>query len=119
MPNVAPDALLTAPIWNWGVYYKQATEDVMDGTWTNTPVWWGMKEGLLQLAPIADFVPDDVKELVDTKKKEIVFGEFDVFVGPIKDNTGAERVPAGVTMSDPDKLAFDWLVQGVVGTIPE
>jgi basic membrane protein A len=82
-------------------------------------VWWGLKEGLLELAPIADFVPDDVKDLVEEKKAEIVAGEFDVFVGPIKDNTGELRVPEGETMTDEEKLAFDWLVEGVVGTIPE
>jgi basic membrane protein A len=119
VPDAAPDALLTAPIWNWGIFYKKAVEDVMNGTWTNAPVWWGLKEGLLELAPIADFVPDDVKALVEEKKAEIVAGEFDVFVGPIKDNTGELRVPEGETMTDEEKLAFDWLVEGVVGTIPK
>jgi len=118
VPDVAPDALLTAPVWNWGVYYKKAVEDVMNGTWTNTPVWWGMKEGILDLAPIADFVPDNVKTLVEEKKQEIIAGTFDVFVGPIKDNTGELRVPEGVTMTDEEKLSFDWLVEGVVGEIP-
>jgi hypothetical protein len=28
-------------------------------------------------------------------------------------------VPEGETMTDEEKLAFDWLVEGVVGTIPE
>ena len=119
VPDAAPDALLTAPIWNWGVFYKKAVEDVMNGTWTNAPVWWGLKEGLLELAPIADFVPDDVKALVEEKEAEIVAGEFDVFVGPIKDNTDELRVPEGETMPDEEKLAFDWLVEGVVGTIPQ
>ncbi|NIO68298.1 MAG: hypothetical protein GTN71_04400 [Anaerolineae bacterium] len=64
-------------------------------------------------------MPDDVKDLVEEKKAEIVAGEFDVFVGPIKDNTGELRVPEGETMTDEEKLAFDWLVEGVVGTIPE
>jgi basic membrane protein A len=115
----SPDAFLTAPIWNWGLFYKKAVEDVMNGTWTPEPVWWGLKEGLLELAPIADFVPDDAKALVEEKKAEIVAGEFDVFVGPIKDNTGELRVPEGETMTDEEKLAFDWLVEGVVGTVPQ
>jgi basic membrane protein A len=117
--DVAPDALLTAPIWNWDVYYTQAVQDAMDGTWTSEPVWWGMAEGLLDLAPIADFVPQDVKDLVEAEKTRIVSGEFDVFVGPINDNTGAERVPAGVAMTDEEKLSFDWLVEGVQGEIPQ
>jgi basic membrane protein A len=117
--DVAPDAVLTAPIWNWDVYYTQAVQEAMDGTWTNAPVWWGMAEGLLDLAPIADFVPQDVKDLVEAEKARIISGEFDIFVGPINDNSGVERVPAGVVMTDEEKLAFDWLVEGVVGTIPQ
>ncbi len=115
----APDAFLTAPIWHWDVFYKKAVQDVAAGTWTNTPVWWGMAEGILSLAPIADFVPQEVKHLVQTEQERILSGEFDVFVGPINDNTGELRVPEGETMSDEDKLSFDWLVEGVVGEIPQ
>lgn len=118
-PDVAPDALLTAPIWRWGIYYEKAVRDVMNGTWTNTPIWWGLKEGLLEMAPFGKMVPADVQALVEKEKQRIISGEFDVFVGPIKDNTGKERVAAGVTMTDEEKLAFDWLVEGVNGTIPQ
>jgi len=117
-PEAAPDALLTAPIWNWGVFYKQAVQDVMNGTWRNTPVWWGLKEGILDMAPIAGVVPQEVKALVEEKKQEIIDADFDVFVGAIRDNTGMERVPAGAAMTDQDKLSFNWLVEGVAGQIP-
>ena len=115
----SPDAFLTAPIWHWDVFYKQAVMDVANGAWTNAPVWWGIKDGLLSLAPIADFVPDDVKALVEAEQARIVAGEFDVFEGPINDNTGAERVASGVQMTDEEMLGFDWLVEGVVGEIPD
>ncbi|MCD6290139.1 MAG: BMP family ABC transporter substrate-binding protein [Anaerolineae bacterium] len=119
VPDVAPDALLTAPIWHWGVLYKKIVQDVMDGTWKPQDIWWGMKEGLLDLAPYGKMVPDDVRKLVDAKKAEIVSGDFDVFVGPIKDNKGQERVPAGHVMTDKEKRSFNWLVEGVVGEIPK
>ncbi len=115
----SPDAFLTAPIWHWDVFYKKAVQDVANGTWSNEPVWWGLKEGLLSLAPIADFVPQEVKDLVEQEKARILSGEFDVFEGPINDNTGELRVPEGETMTDEEKLSFDWLVEGVVGEIPE
>jgi basic membrane protein A len=117
--QLAPQAVLTSPIWDWSVFYIQAVKDVHDGTWTNTPYWGTMGDGILKLAPFGDMVPEDVQKLVKDKEKEILEGTFDVFVGPIKDNTGQERVPAGVTMTDEEKLSFDWLVEGVVGTIPQ
>ncbi|HSN78051.1 MAG TPA: BMP family ABC transporter substrate-binding protein [Anaerolineae bacterium] len=115
----APDAFLTAPIWHWDVYYKQVVEQVVNDAWDSTPIWWGLSEGLLSLSPIADFVPDDVKALVEAEQARILSGEFDVFVGPISDNTGVERVAAGVSMTDEEKLSFDWLVEGVQGEIPQ
>ena len=118
VPDVAPDALLTSPIWNWGIYYKSAVEDVKAGTWTNVPYWGGIADGLLDLAPFGPAVPDSAKTLIAAKKAEIVAGTFDVFVGPIKDNTGELKVADGVTMTDGEKLGFDWLVEGVVGNIP-
>lgn len=116
--DVAPNAVLTAPIWDWSVYYTQAMKEIAAGTWKPTPVWWGMQEGLLSLAPYGDMVPEDVRALVEQEKARIISGEFDVFVGPLKDNTGAERVAAGVTMTDEEKLAFNWLVEGVKGSVP-
>jgi basic membrane protein A len=115
----SPDAFLTAPIWHWDIFYAKVVEDVAAGTWTNTPVWWGMKEGLLSLAPIADFVPQDVKNLVAQEQARILSGEFDVFEGPIYDNTGTLRLAEGEAMTDEAKLSFDWLVDGVIGGIPK
>jgi basic membrane protein A len=115
----APDAFLTAPIWHWEVFYEQVVEDVAGGTWTNTPVWWGLSEGLMSLAPIADFVPDEVKALVEAEQARILSGEFDVFEGPLNDSQGNERVAAGEVMGDEAKLSFDWLVEGVEGEIPQ
>jgi basic membrane protein A len=115
----SPDAFLTAPIWHWEVYYEKVVQDVANGTWTNEPVWWGMSDGILSLAPIADFVPQAVKDLVEEEKARILSGEFDVFEGPINDNTGELRVPEGESMTDEAKLSFDWLVEGVIGEIPE
>jgi basic membrane protein A len=117
--NQSPDAFLTAPIWHWDVFYTKAVEDVANGTWTNAPVWWGMADGLMSLASIADFVPDDVKALVEQEQARILSGEFDVFEGPISDNQGVLRVQEGEKMSDEAMLSFDWLVEGIVGEIPE
>jgi basic membrane protein A and related proteins len=115
----SPDAFLTAPIWHWDVFYTKAVEDVANGTWTNEPVWWGMADGIMSLAPIADFVPDDVKDLVEQEQARILSGEFDVFEGPISDNEGVLRIHDGEKMTDEAMLSFDWLVEGIVGEIPE
>ncbi|MDE0069184.1 MAG: BMP family ABC transporter substrate-binding protein [Caldilineaceae bacterium] len=118
-PEIAPDAVLTAPIWNWRVIYEKKVRDVAAGTWTNEPIWWGMAEGVLELAPVADFVPEDVRSAVEEAKAGILDGSFLLFCGPINDNAGAERVADGECMDDPALLSYDWLVEGVTGEIPQ
>lgn len=118
MSKFAPKAVLTGPVWNWGPYYVKTVEAVKNGTWKSEQYWGPMSDGVVDLAPFGPMVPEDVKKLVEDKKKEILEGKWDVFYGPIKDQTGKERVAAGQDYPDKDKLSFDWFVEGVDGTIP-
>jgi basic membrane protein A len=118
-PDIAPDALLTAPIWNWRVIYEKKVRDVAAGTWSNEPIWWGMAEGVLDLWPVADFVPEDVRAAVEEAKAGILDGSLQLFCGPINDNGGSERFADGECMDDPALLSYDRLVEGVTGQIPQ
>jgi basic membrane protein A and related proteins len=115
--NAAPKAYMTAPVWNWGPYYVNTVKAVMDGTWKAESYWGGMKDGIVALAPLTENAPAEAKAKVDEIQKKILDGSFDVFSGPIKDQTGAEKVPAGSALSDADQLSNDWFVEGVVGKI--
>ncbi len=117
----APKAVLSTPIWHWGVYYTQIVQQVRDGTWEPGQYWGGWKDGIVDLAPIAPFVPADVKAMAEAEAAKFKSGEktlSTIFTGPIKDQTGAERIPAGTTMSDPDVLQMNWFVAGIEGEIP-
>lgn len=113
-----PNTYMTAPMWNWGQYYLEAVQQVIDGTWTNTPVWEGMDTGLVFLDDLTSIAPDDAADKVKEVQDKIISGEFDVFQGEIKDNEGNVKVKDGDTLSDEELLSFNWLVEGVVGTIP-
>jgi basic membrane protein A len=78
-----------------------------------------MADGIMDLAPFGDMVPEDVQEDVLAVKDQIVSGDLHPFTGPIVDQEGELRVEEGETMSDEALLSFDWLVEGVVGQIPE
>ena len=41
-----------------------------------------------------------------------------MFTGPLKDNTGKERLAAGKVMSDAELSKMDYYVEGVVGKLP-
>lgn len=117
MSAFAPKAHLTAPVWNWGPLYKQIVDQVRKGTWKSESIWYGMKEGIVDLAPFGPMVPDGVRRQVLAKKKDILAGAADVFVGPVKDQKGAVRIPAGKTATDAEMLGMKYFVQGVVGTL--
>lgn len=115
MTSVAPKAHMTAPIWNWGPYYVAQIKAVKAGTWTNAPYWGAMSDDIVRLAPLTANAPEGAQALVDAEKAKILDGSWDVFVGPIKDQTGAVKVAEGSKMTDAEMLSFNWFVEGVIG----
>ncbi|HYP41706.1 MAG TPA: BMP family ABC transporter substrate-binding protein, partial [Chloroflexia bacterium] len=91
--------------------------------WKSDQYWGGWKEGVVDLAPIAEFVPADVKTMADDEIAKFKSGEqtiFTIFTGPINDQAGAEKVPAGTTLTADDLLSkMNWFVEGVEGTIEQ
>ena len=119
MRNFAPNAFLTAPVWNWGALYTKIAAAVADGSWKSESIWWGMKEGLVELAPLSDKIPADVQKLVMDKAAEIKSGSLHPFAGPIKNQQGDMAVAAGAVPSDGELLGMNYFVEGVQGTIPK
>lgn len=117
MSTFAPKAHLTAPIWNWYPLYKQIIDEVRAGTWKSQSIWYGMKEGVVGLAPFGPMVPESVRNQVEAKKEEIIAGKAEVFAGPIKDQNGKLQVPAGKVPTDEELLNMKYFVHGVVGTL--
>jgi len=117
MEKFAPKSYLGAPVWNWGPYYERVIKEVMAGTWKSEQYWGGMADGVVDL-DISDLVPNTVKKLVSVFKEAIISETFHPFVGPLYDQEGKLRVPAGDIPSDSELLSMDWFVDNVVGTIP-
>jgi len=115
----APNAFLTAPVWNWAAVYTKIAEEVHNGTWKSKKIWWGMKQDLVRLAPLSDKIPAEVQQLVETKRKAIVAGSLLPFRGPLKDQSGKVVIAAGVAADDGALLGMNWFVEGVQGTIPQ
>jgi basic membrane protein A len=117
MAKIAPKAYMTAPIWNWGPFYVEEVKKVLAGTWKSGDYWEGMNTDIVKLAPLTSNAPEGAQKKVDEVKKKMLDNTFNVFAGPIKDQNGIIKVPAGSTLSDKDQLTCNWFVQGVVGKI--
>jgi simple sugar transport system substrate-binding protein len=112
-------AHLGSAIVDWSNYYKKSIKEVMDGSWKgNTVTRWGVAEGQNDLVKIPDVVPADVKAKVDELKAGMKAGTFEVFTGPIMDNTGKERLAKGTAADDEWRGKIDFYVKGVEGKIP-
>jgi basic membrane protein A len=118
MSRFGPAAFLTAPIWHWGPMYLYIVKQVEAGTFQGEDLWWGMDKGVVDVAPLGPMVPANVKSMVMAKRQAIIAGAFNEFAGPIKDQQGTVRVPAGSALGDAEQLSMNWFVQGVVGTVP-
>ena len=68
MTTVAPDAALTSPTNNWGVYYTHAVQCVLDGTAIETDWCQGFAEGAVDITPINEAV---AAEGTDAKVTEV------------------------------------------------
>lgn len=115
MRDFAPEAFITAPVWNWGPRYAATIEAVAAGTYSPGAYWGGMDDGIVDLAPLADDVPDDIADRISEVAEMIREGEWDVFTGPISDQAGEVMVADGEAMEDGPMLGMDWFVEGVVG----
>ena len=116
MDNTAlyPSSFLTAPIWDWSSFYTPQIEKYMQGKYYSGNYWQGSETGLIKLAPLSANVKPQIASVVAEKKAMLDAGIYDVFYGPVKDNTGVIRIPAGENMPDEVMLnSFDWYVEGV------
>lgn len=116
MEKDAPGATLTSVIWNWGKYYTEATKKVIDGTWTAENYFGGMKEGLVDIAPLnEDLVAPGTQEKVDEARKRIVEEGFNVFDGVLETNDGKTVGEEGKTLDDATITGgINWYYKNIV-----
>jgi len=117
--ELAPSAVLTSAVWDWGVFYIGAIEQMLAGTWTTNQYWGSWADGVVDLAPIASFVPEDVVTEAGELSERFssgTMGVTDIFSGPLTRQDGSEGVAEGASMTDEEILTMDWFVQGVEGS---
>jgi len=91
--------------------------NVFAGTWKSEDVWGGFASGMLIMAPYAN-MPDDVAKAGKAAEADIAGGKIVIFQGPIKDQSGADKVPAGTALDDGAIAGMNWLADGIDGQIP-
>ncbi len=118
MIQFGPETQLTAIVDDWGPYYIERIQKVMDGTWEQSDVWGGMKEGHVVMAPYTN-MPDDVKALAEETEAKIKSGEFNPYTGPINKQDGTPWLAEGEVAEDGVLLGLNFYVEGVDDQLPQ
>ena len=113
MTAYGPKAHLASAVINWTPYYIKATKDALEGTWTTGGVWWGVKEGAIDLVSIAEDVPAETKAKVDEVKAGLKAGTFSIWKGPLVDNTGKTLLKEGEVADDKFLSGVMFYIKGV------
>ncbi|MEM7127243.1 MAG: BMP family ABC transporter substrate-binding protein [Chloroflexota bacterium] len=121
--ELAPEGWLTGSIWDWGDLYVEIVNSVEGGEWVDSPFAGryrtGVAEGAVKLASFGASVPQEVQDEVLALQEQILDGSFFPFEGPVYDQEGTIQIEEGVRLSVEELEATNYLIQGVVGTIPE
>jgi basic membrane lipoprotein Med (substrate-binding protein (PBP1-ABC) superfamily) len=115
----APKGWLTAAVWDWTKLFPQLVQAAIDGTYKPGVQRYFLSDGVVDLAPFGDMVPQDVRTMIEQKKTEMAADNpFLPFVGPVKDQNGEVQIAEGETPTIDYLESIDWLAEGVIGTIP-
>jgi len=115
--KLAPQAYLTGAEWNWLTAYKQIVDAARTGKPHPNFVRGGLKEGFVKSSAYGPAVPEAARKAAEAVRAKMLAGQFDIFAGEIKDNTGKVQIPKGTVLKQTDlKLeGMDYLVEGVIG----
>ena len=84
------------------------------------PTWGrgGRADGFVKTSPYGPAVTDAARRQADDIKARMMAGQFVVYQGPLKDNTGREVIAPGASYGEQavELESTDWLVEGVVGS---
>ena len=116
--EVAPNAWLSSFSFEWGPYYIDQIQALIDGTWEPALTYGGLAAGMVGNGPYGKDVTDEMLALVDERRQQILDGTFDYFAGPLRDNEGNEIVPEGGTIPFEERTTCClWLIEGVEGSV--
>jgi simple sugar transport system substrate-binding protein len=116
---LAPKGYLTGAEWDWATPYGMLVEAARTGKPHLNFLRGGLKEGFVKMSAWGPSVSPKAKEAGEAALASMKKGDA-IFKGPIKDNKGGTVVPGGTTleMTNLELEKMNWLVEGVLGSIP-
>lgn len=113
MRRFGPNAYVSSVMLDFAPFYIEQVRARLNGTWKAAGNFLTMAHGV-DRDIWGQTVPENVRTQADAMRDRILAG-YSPFQGPIRDNNGAIRIPAGATMNDMAIYQWDWGVQGMTG----
>jgi simple sugar transport system substrate-binding protein/basic membrane protein A len=123
--SLAPKGWITGSQWKWGPLYDDIVATVLDGKFTGSKYNANYRVGLqtgenpFVQSPFGPGVEPATQEAMAAALTRLQTKGASVFTGPLTDQNGTLKVPAGTALQygDPGIEGMDWFVGGVVGTV--
>ncbi len=117
--RLAPNAYLTGAEWNWLTAYRQIVDAARSGKPHPNFVRGGLKEGFVKSSPYGAMVGEGARKHAEELRAKMLAGQFNIFTGELKDNTGKVVIAKGTTLVQTDLTleGMNYLVEGVVGKV--
>jgi basic membrane protein A len=125
---------LTSSYWRWEVLYLDVVGQIRAGTWKPSTIYGDTGSGLVGLSGFGEGetpnpqIPEGTVAEVRATLAEMRAGRFtrfDLFAGPLRDNSGRTLLAAGQKPTQTDllgtsgcSLCMSWLAEGISGTLP-
>jgi len=117
--TLAPKGYLTGAEWNWLTPYTMHVKDAQAGKPMVNFLRGGLKEGFVKTSAYGRAVSEATRKNADGVKARMMRGDFVIFKGPLKDNTGKTVIDAGVSQKQTEVVLeqMAYLVEGVIGKV--
>ncbi|HZR01961.1 MAG TPA: BMP family ABC transporter substrate-binding protein [Burkholderiales bacterium] len=115
---LAPKGYLTGAEWNWEKVYADYVQWLREGKQWPHLVRGGLKERIVRNSPYGKAVSEKARKQADAARDAFMTGNFVIYKGPIKDNTGKTVIAAGQSHGQTDVWleSMNWLVEGAIGS---
>lgn len=118
---------LAMPAWHWGKLYEVLIRSILSGSWKNEAgangqqalnYWLGMSSKAIEVF-CSRKLPASTQRLVRMLIQNLQAGTLNPFADLMIDQNGVTRSEEGQELSPAEILAMDWLMDNVIGDLPD
>ena len=119
---------IAAPLWNWGQFYIQIVDTILDGSWNNREniskeqainYWFGFSSGAINVI-LSQNISYYSRKMAFLFQQGIENGTINPFCGELRSQTGLIQDAGGGSQLTNDQIIhMNWLNDNIIGSLPD